>query len=84
MDDHQTMVGAPVAWSGICVHHIKLPPEVVPVLGPAVMGFQPASPLSPWFTCLLIRFHACSGCIQKLLFIKCCTSQSAYQQKYSG
>ena len=42
VDDHEGVVSAPVAAGCIGVHHIQLPPQIVPVLPPAVMSFQPA------------------------------------------
>ena len=54
MDEHEAVVDVLVALGGVRVHHIQLSPQVVPVLSPAVVGFQPTSN-SP--VCMLLHIH---------------------------
>ena len=42
VDEHQAVVGALVAAGCISVHYVQLPAQVIPVLLPAVVCFQPA------------------------------------------
>ena len=48
MNEHEAVVDALVARGGVCVHHIQLSPQVVPVLSPAVVGFQSTSHSPVW------------------------------------
>lgn len=50
MNEHEAVVDALVAVGGVCVHHIQLSPQVVPVLSPAVVGFQPTSNSPCWMS----------------------------------
>ena len=42
VDEHEGVVGAPVAAAGVGVQYVQLPPQIVLVLLPAVISLQPA------------------------------------------
>ena len=78
MDEHEGVVSAPIAAGGIGVHYIHLPPQIVPVLLPAVISFQPAGMTTDSqafaegvlekFACALVSFLSMSSCRFLLFF----------------
>ncbi len=80
MDEHEAVVDALVARGGICVHHIQLSPQVVPVLSPAVVGFQPTSTSPVW---TLSHVQTGTDTSSSSSTVSSCSGLPAYKQQPS-
>ena len=62
MNEHEAVVDELVALGGVRIHHIQLSPQIVPVLSPAIAGFQPTNNSS-----VRISLPICTGTLSRYL-----------------